>query len=103
MDRREILEDAIRVLARRAGVARPEFHVISVSQDSAGIFIMQTTWPEGQLICEAIAGAVAAFPKDHYTTCVALLPAIVDEIINAVEARESAGAASTAIAGTSSG
>lgn len=93
-----MLEDAIRILARRAGVARPEFHVMCVSQDSAGIFIMQTTWPEGRLICEGLAGAVAAFPRDHYTTCVALLPGLVDEIIGAAQTREFAGTASTAAA-----
>ena len=103
MDRQKLLEDAIRTLARRAGVARPEFHVICVSQDSAGIFIMQTTWPEGRLLCEGIAGAVASFPRDHYTTCVALLPGLVDEIIGAVQMREPAGAESTAAAGTGVG
>jgi hypothetical protein len=83
MDRRALLENAIRVLAQRAGITRPAVHVICVSRDSAGVFIMQTMWPEGRLICEAIGRAVAAFPVDHYTTCVALLPDLVDEIISA--------------------
>jgi len=96
MDRRALLEDAIRILAQRAGIARPAFHVISVSQDAAGIFIMQTMWPDGRLICEAIARAVEAFPKDHYTTCVALLPDLVDEIIRASRQDESTGDAATA-------
>ena len=103
MDKQKLLEDAIRILALRGGVERPEFHVICVSQDSAGIFIMQTTWPEGRLICEGIAGAVASFPRDHYTTCVALLPELVDEIISAAQTREFAEAVSTAAAATRSG
>lgn len=84
MNRKILLENAITTLAQRAGVIRPAFHVMCVSQDMAGLFIMQTMWPQGRLICEAIARAVAAFPKDHYTTCVALLPELVDEIIRAV-------------------
>jgi hypothetical protein len=81
MDKQEFLKDAIRTIAQRAGIERPVFHLTSVSQDSAGLFIMQTTWPEGRLICEKIARAVTGFPKDPYTTCVALLPDLVDEII----------------------
>ncbi len=81
MDKQEFLKDAIRTIAQRAGIERPVFHLTSVSQDSAGLFIMQTTWPEGRLICEKIAHAVTGFPKDPYTTCVALLPDLVDEII----------------------
>jgi hypothetical protein len=81
MDRQELLNGAIRTIAQRAGVDRPVFHLTSVSQDAAGVFIMQTEWPGGRLICEKIAQAVNGFPKDPYTTCVALLPDLVDEII----------------------
>ena len=81
MNRQEILKVAITTIAQRAGVDRPVFHVTSVSQDAAGVFIMQTEWPGGRLICEKIAQAVDGFPKDPYTTCVALLPDLVDEII----------------------
>jgi hypothetical protein len=81
MNRHEHLNDAIRTIAQRAGVNQPVFHLTSVSQDAAGLVIMQTQWPEGRLICEKIAQAVSGFPKDHYTTCVALLPELVDEII----------------------
>ncbi len=84
MNRKILLEHAIATLAQQAGVIRPAFHVMCVSKDSAGLFIMQTMWPQGRLICEAIARAVAGFPKDHYTTCVALLPELVDDIIRAV-------------------
>ena len=81
MNRQEFLQDAIRTIAQRAGIQRPVFHITSVSRDSAGVYIMQTTWPEGRLLCEGISRAVAAFPRHHDTTCVALLPELVDEII----------------------
>ena len=87
MNRQELLQEAIATIAQRAGIERPVFHLTSVSQDSAGVVIMQTMWPEGRLMCEKIACAVAGFPKDPYTTCVALLPDLVDEIIRV--ARES--------------
>jgi hypothetical protein len=90
MDRQALLEQAIRTLARRAGIERPVFHVLCVSQDSAGIFIMQTTWPDGRAICEAITRVVETVPKDHYTTCIALLPELVDAIILAARPAESA-------------
>src|ERR1043165_9661558 len=96
MDRRALLEQSIMALAQRAGVQRPVFHVISVSQDSAGIFLMQTSWPDSHAICEAIARAVDASPKDHYTTCVALLPDVVDQIIRAARERQPSGHASVA-------
>ncbi len=81
MDRQELLKSAIRTIAQRAGLDRPVFHLTSVSQDAAGVFIMQTEWPGGRLICEKMAESVNGFPKDPYTTCVALLPDLVDEII----------------------
>jgi hypothetical protein len=81
MNKHELLQDAILTIAQRAGIERPEFHLTSVSQDCAGVFIMQTTWPDGRLICEKMAREVAGFPKDPFTTCVALLPELVDEII----------------------
>jgi len=85
MNRQGFLNDAIRTIAQRAGIERPIFHITSVSQDAAGVFIMQTTWPQGKLICETMAGVVAGFPKEPFTTCVALLPDLVDEIIWAAQ------------------
>ena len=85
MNRQELLKDAIVAIARRAGIERPLFHLTSVSQDSAGVVIMQTMWPEGRLMFEKFAHAVAGFPKDPYTTCVALLPDLVDEIIRVAQ------------------
>ena len=96
MNRQEFLQDAIRTIAQRAGIQRPVFHVTSVSRDSAGVFIMQTTWPEGRLICEGISRAVAAFPRHHDTTCVALLPELVDEIICAAQRGDKANGATVA-------
>jgi len=90
MQKQQQLVKAIRTLAQRAGIARPAFHVTCVSQDPDGIFIMQTTWPEGKRLCEALAAAVEAFPTDHYTTCVALLPHVVEEIIAAAATISSA-------------
>ncbi len=81
MNKYEHLNDAIRTIAQRAGVDQPVFHLTSVSRDAAGLFILQTQWPEGRLIREKIAQAVHGFPKDPYTTCVALLPDLVEEII----------------------
>jgi hypothetical protein len=85
MNTQKRLNDAIRTIAQRAGVDRPVFHLTSVSRDSAGVFIMQTEWPGGRLICEKIAEVVDGFPKDPYTTCVALLPDLVDEIIGVAQ------------------
>ena len=85
MNRQQLLKDAITTIAQRAGIERPVFHLTSVSQDSAGVVIMQTMWPEGRLICEKIASAVAGFPEDPYTTCVALLPDLVDELIRVAQ------------------
>src|SRR5690349_19939223 len=96
MDRRALLEQSIMTLAQSAGVQRPVFHVMSVSQDAAGIFLMHTCWPDGQSICEALARAVDVFPKDHYTTCVALLPNVVDQIIHVALDRQPSGQASIA-------
>ena len=101
MDRQALLEQAIRTLARRAGIAQPAFHILCVSQDAEGIFIMQSMWPESRLLCEGIARAVAAFPSDHYTTCIALLPDLVDDIICAARKGDAAVDAprATAVAG----
>ena len=82
MNKQKLLQDAILTIAQRAGIEQPAFHLTSVSQDDAGVFIMQTMWPDGRLICEKIANAVTGFPKDPYTTCVALLPDLIDEIIS---------------------
>ena len=85
MDKQELLKGAIKTIAQRAGLDRPVFHLTSVSQDAAGVFIMQTEWPGGQVICEKIAQSVNGFPRDPYTTCIALLPDLVDKIIRVAQ------------------
>ncbi|HVY06566.1 MAG TPA: hypothetical protein VHB46_11370 [Burkholderiales bacterium] len=81
MNRHQVLRESIHAIARRAGIDRPVFHLTSVSRDDAGVFIMQTNWPDGKLICDSLARAVTGFPPDSFTTCVALLPDLVNEII----------------------
>ncbi|HEX4985323.1 MAG TPA: hypothetical protein VFV71_04535 [Burkholderiales bacterium] len=85
MNRRDILRRAIHRIAQRAGIGQPAFHLTSVSRDDAGVFIMQTDWPQGRLICESIARVVPGFPRAPSTTCVALLPELVDEIIRVAQ------------------
>ena len=81
MSKHDILYESILAIARRAGIDKPVFHLTSVSRDDAGVFIMQTSWPEGKLVCDSLADAVSGFPTDPFTTCVALLPDLVEEII----------------------
>ena len=83
MNKQDLLQQAIFVIAERAGIERPEFHLTSVSKDAAGVFIMQTAWPEGRGICNCIACAVDGFPRKPFTSCIPLLPELVDEIIRA--------------------
>ena len=83
MNKQELLQRALHVIAARAGIEQPVFHLTSVSQDAAGVFIMQTAWPEGKCMCNVIARAVNGFPSDPFTYCIPLLPELVDEIIRA--------------------
>jgi hypothetical protein len=83
MNKQELLQQAIRVIAARAGIEQPVFHLTSVSRDAAGVFIMQTAWPDGKRMCRCIACAVEGFPRDPFTSCIPLLPELVDEIIRA--------------------
>lgn len=81
MDRHALLQDSIGAIVRRAGIEQPVFHLTSVSRDHEGVFIMQTNLPDGKRICDSLARAVSGFPADVYTTCIALLPGLVEEII----------------------
>ena len=83
MNKQELLQQALHVITGRAGIEDPVFHLTSVSQDAAGVFIMQTAWPEGKRMCNVIARAVNGFPRDPFTSCIPLLPELVDEIIRA--------------------
>jgi hypothetical protein len=83
MNKQESLQQALHILAARAGIEQPVFHLTSVSRDAAGVFILQTAWPEGKGMCDVIARAVQGFPRDPFTSCIPLLPELVDEIIRA--------------------
>ena len=83
MNKQELLQQALHLIAARAGLEQPVFHLTSVSQDAAGVFFMQTAWPEGKGMCNVIARAVNGFPRDPFTSCIPLLPELVDEIIRA--------------------
>jgi hypothetical protein len=82
MDKKELLENSLRVLTRRAGIDDPgPFHLTPASQDAAGVYIMEVTWPEGRRMCEEVRRVVAGFPAISYASCFPLLPEVVDEII----------------------
>jgi hypothetical protein len=83
MNKQDSLQQALHIIAARAGIEQPVFHLTSVSRDAAGVFIMQTAWPEGKGVCNVIARAVHGFPRDPFTSCIPLLPELVDEIIRA--------------------
>lgn len=83
MNKQDSLQQALHIIAARAGIEQPVFHLTSVSRDAAGVFIMQTAWPEGKGMCNVIARAVNGFPRDPFTSCIPLLPELVDEIIRA--------------------
>jgi hypothetical protein len=83
MNKQESLQQALHVIAARAGIEQPVFHLTSVSRDAAGVFILQTAWPEGKGMCNVVARAVHGFPRDPFTSCIPLLPELVDEIIRA--------------------
>jgi hypothetical protein len=92
MSKQELLQQALHLIAARAGIEQPVFHLTSVSRDAAGVFIMQTAWPDGKRMCRCIACAVEGFPRDPFTSCIPLLPELVDEIIRAANG-ESVGTA----------
>lgn len=83
MNKQELLQQALHLITTRAGIEQPVFHLTSVSRDAAGVFIMQTAWPEGKGMCNVIARVVNGFPHDPFTSCIPLLPELVDEIIRA--------------------
>jgi hypothetical protein len=82
MTRTEQLEDAIRTITNQAGIEiSGTIHLTPVSQDSNGVFIMDIMWPQGRRVCEQIKRYAKGFPSVTYSSCVALLPDVVDEII----------------------
>jgi len=82
MTRKELLENAIRMITQRAGMLEPDqFHVTQISQDPAGVYLMQVSLPDGKRVCEEVRRTIASFPAVIDSSCVPLLPAVVDEII----------------------
>lgn len=82
MTRKELLENALRMITQRAGIREAgQFHVTQVSQDADGLFLMEVPLPEGLRLYEAVRRDVAGFPPDACSSCVPLLPQLVDEII----------------------
>lgn len=82
MTRKQLLEDAIQRIARWRGIEDTSvFTIVPVSRDCAGVVIMATQWPEGGRLYRELKTAVRSFPEAADATCVALLPAVVDEII----------------------
>lgn len=80
MNRQALLTEAITTIARHSGIKRPVFQLTCVSPNATGFYLMQT---EARQMWEKIASAVSGFPADPQTSCVALMPDMVDEIIRA--------------------
>jgi len=86
MTETELLEESIVKITKRAGLETSGmFHLTSVSRDHGGLFIMEVMWPERKRLCEEVKRAVTGFPPDSESSCIALLPEVVDEIILAAQ------------------
>lgn len=82
MTRKDLLENALRMISQRHGLREGgAFHVTQVSHDADGLFLMQVSLPEGLRLYEAVGRDVAGFPSGACSSCVPLLPQVVDEII----------------------
>ena len=86
MTKKRLLEEAIIKITQQAGLETiGTFHLTSVSHDSSGLFIMEVMRPERKRLCEAVKRAVAGFPSDPESSCIVLLPEVVDQIIHAAQ------------------
>ena len=84
MTKKRLLEEAIIKITQQAGLEMSGmFHLTSVSRDSGGVFIMEVMWPERKRLCEAVKRVVTGFPSDPESSCIVLLPEVVDQIIHA--------------------
>lgn len=82
MTRKQLLENAIRMITQRAGMLEPnQFHVTQISQDPGGVYLMQVSLPDGKRVCEEVRRIITSFPAYTNSSCVPLLPKVVDEII----------------------
>lgn len=87
MTKKELLEESILRITKQAGVeASGRIHLTSVSRDSGGLFIMEVMQPDRKRVCEEVKRAVAGFPSDTESGCIALFPEVVDGIIFAAQA-----------------
>lgn len=83
MTRKELLENAIRMITQKAGILEPhQFHVTQISQDPRGFYLMQVSLPDGKRVCEEVRRTISSFPAVTDSSCVPLLPEVVDEIIS---------------------
>jgi len=86
MTKKELLKESIVKITKRAGLETSGmFHLTSVSRDSGGLFIMEVMSPDRKRLCEEVKRAVTGFPPDSESSCIALLPEVVDEIILAAQ------------------
>jgi hypothetical protein len=86
MTKRELLEKSIINIAKQAGLEMSgTFHLTSVSRDPGGLFIMEVMRLERKRLCDAVKRVVTNFPPDTGSSCIVLLPKVVDEIILAAQ------------------
>ena len=70
------------MITQRAGMLEhDQFHVTQISQDPGGVYLMQVSLPDGKRVCEEVRRTIASFPAVADSSCVPLLPEVVDEII----------------------
>ena len=86
MTKKDLLENSIVKISKQAGLEMSgTFHLTPVSRDPGGLFIMEVMRPGKKRLCEAIRRVVTGFPRDTESSCIVLLPQVVDEIILAAQ------------------
>jgi hypothetical protein len=86
MTEKDLLENSIVKISKQAGLEMSgTFHLTPVSRDPGGLFIMEVMRPGKKHLCEAIRRVVRGFPRDTESSCIVLLPQVVDEIILAAQ------------------
>ena len=86
MTKKDLLENSIVKISKQAGLEMSgTFHLTPVSRDPGGLFIMEVMRPGRKRLCEAIKRVVTGFPPDPESSCIVLLPELVDEIILAAQ------------------
>ncbi len=90
MTKQELLEESIVKIASRAGLATSgTFHLTSVSRDFGGVYILEVMSYEKARFCDEVRRAVTNFPSDTTSSCIALLPEVVDGIIRVAQSTQS--------------